>query len=180
MPNKNELDETIRMEPESVELLPHDPFRICPKCNTIRGPQTAMGIRYCPGSDPSIPYQKDRCRSGVEPQHFHRWCLTCGYAWVEETLAIGTLPTTNEQGWLPYDTSTPCRQCGLMPVSMMQPQVKWCKGGKNCVVGLDPDHMHRSCMQCGYTWVEACLNQELMIGVSEEEVWANAEGKERE
>ena len=152
--------EDVTVEPADFELLLYDPYKICPKCNTLRGPQTALGIRYCPGSNPANPYQKDRCRSGVEPEHFHRVCTTCGYAWVEETLALGPKPQM-----LPYSSSNHCIHCGLAPVPMMLPQVKWCKGGKDCIEGLTPDHMHRSCVQCGFNWVEQSLNQKLMIGV---------------
>jgi hypothetical protein len=153
-----------------MNLPPFDENTICRMCGTVRGPESPLSISYCPGSDPNKKYQKDRCRSGIEPEHFHRTCQTCQYSWVEGVLDLGEPPVASEApNYNQYSPLQPCLKCGLAPVSMMKPQVKYCQGGESCIMGIEGAHMHRECVQCRYAWIEAPLDQDFMIGVRQEE-----------
>jgi hypothetical protein len=140
-----------------MDLQPYQELAVCRMC----GRPSGHNISWCPGSDPSNRYQRDRCRAGIQEEHFHRSCVMCSYTSVEAVLSTSTAEVTE------FDPLSPCIKCGLVASQQSPHGAHYCPGDTACTDGHGRPLIHRTCLRCGYQWDEEPLNQAFMVGVAQ-------------
>ena len=140
-----------------TDLQPYQELAMCRAC----GRPSGHNIVWCPGSNPSNPYMKDRCRAGIEPEHFHRTCAQCSYASVEAVLSTEDADVTR------FDPLSPCIKCSLMASQQAPMKAVYCPGGNACTAGHPEPLMHRFCLRGGYQWDELPLDENWVVGILE-------------